>query len=109
MPPLPRPLKGTIMGLLAQRFSQEHREFLQQNHPRLYRNLSQSGKLQARLDSTGEQASEMVLHEMSKKLAQTRDLDPLEREKQLHGHREAMMELARHDLIYQPIPEQTDE
>jgi hypothetical protein len=96
-------------SLLEKRFAEEHEKFLRANHPRLYRNLSQSGKLQAHLTSTAETAAEMFTHEMFKKVEQTKDLDPLAQEKQLRGHREAMMELVRHDLIWKPTPKPPDE
>jgi hypothetical protein len=97
------------MDLLEQTFAAEHEKFLKENHPRLHRSLSQSGKLQPRLTSTAETAAEMFNHEMFKKLDQTKDLEHQEREKQLQGHRESMMELVRHDLIWQPIPKPRDD
>ena len=97
------------MSSQEKQFAEEHERFLKANHPRLHRSLSQSGKLHARLKATGEQAAEMVRLEMFKKLDQTKDLDQLAREKVLAGHHEALMELARHDLIWQPKPQQPDE
>ena len=97
------------MDAMERRFAEEHESFLKANHPGLHRSLSQSGKLQARLTSTGEQAAERLNLGMFKKLDETKDLDPSAREKELVGHHEALTELIRHDLIHQPIPQPPDE
>jgi hypothetical protein len=97
------------MDALQAKFAEEHRKFLEVTHPRLYRSLKQSGKLQQRLTSVGEEAADMHTNEMFRKLDSLKDVDPLEMEKQLRAHHEMMTELVRHDLIWQPIPQLLDE
>jgi hypothetical protein len=94
---------------LDEQFAKEHEAFLKANHPRLHRSLSRSGKLQDRVEGVGIEAASQYNLEMSRKHVETKDLDPLAREKALRHLHESMMELVRHDLIHQPIPQPQDE
>jgi hypothetical protein len=92
---------------LAKQYAAEHRKFLRENAPEMFKSLSQSGTLWKHLHSVGEQASEMFEHLMAQKVN-----DKAEQEKPYHqrvealqSHRLAVEEMVRHDLIYQPEPE----
>jgi hypothetical protein len=90
---------------MAMEFAQGHRRFLQENNPRLLDQLIRSGDLESYLQEVGEQAEEMFDLEMSREQDRTKDLPFNQRVERLRNLQQSMMELIRHDLIYQPLPD----
>jgi hypothetical protein len=92
---------------LAKQYAEEHRTFLRENAPKMFESLSQSGDLEKHLHSVGEDAAEMFEHLMAQKVNDKKEQEKpyLQRVEALQGHRLAVQEMVRHDLIHQPEPE----
>ena len=92
-------------SILAKEYAAEHRKFLRENAPEMFKSLSQSGTLWKHLHSVGEQASEMHLHLMAQhnNHKDTQKLPYQKRLESLQSHRQSVEEMVRHDLIHQPI------
>jgi hypothetical protein len=105
-PPLdPEPYQPSS---LAKQFAEEHHKFLKENNPKLLAQLVQSGDLAEHLREIGESGEQMLEHEVEKldNSPRVQNLPFMERVRELQSLQRSMMEIIRHDLIFQPIPEE---
>ena len=88
---------------MAHRFA-EHKRFLEDNNPSVLRGQKDPNSY---LSSVGEQASQMFRDLMMKfrNSPEANNLPHLELVKELQNRRESALEIVRHDLILQPVPE----
>jgi hypothetical protein len=92
-------------SLSAMEYGEEHRKFLKESNPKLFKSLSESGDLEQAIHSVGEDAAEVISHLSAKALDETRGLPYLERTRELQSRHLSAEETVRHDLIHQPLPD----
>jgi Transposon-encoded protein TnpV len=87
---------------LAQQYGEEHLTFLRENNPSLLKDLKESGDLEDYLHSVGNQAEEMLNHEMARhgNSPAVQSLPYQKRVESLQNLHRAMEEIIRHDLIH---------
>lgn len=94
---------------MEERYRKEHHRFLRESNPKFLAALTKSGRLEEHLKGTAEDAAEM--HDQIVRNAMRQDeqekLSPQERLARLPSHQSMAEECVRHDLIHQPLPEQT--
>ncbi|HXW72555.1 MAG TPA: TnpV protein [Methylocella sp.] len=91
----------------AKDYAEAHRKFLEENNPSVLRGQSDPNSY---LSSVGQQAEEMFEHLMIQRMHQpeVKNLPHLEKVRELEAFRHEADEIVRHDLIYQPLPEELD-
>ena len=94
---------------LAQSYAEQHRKYLQSEHPSLLREYEKSGDLEKYLQGVGEDAASREEHLATQSLKETRDLPFPDQMRALANRREEAKEMIRHDLIYQPAPKSEDD
>jgi Transposon-encoded protein TnpV len=86
----------------AKDYAEEHRKFLEENHPSVLRGQKDPSSY---LSLVGEQAESMFEHLMMQRRRQVQNLPHLEMVRELQAFRHQADEMVRHDLIYQPLHE----
>jgi hypothetical protein len=91
----------------AAEYAQDHLKFLKEERPDVLDQLRQSSDLNSYLSSVGEEAEQMYddLMRLYQHSRHVQSLPHLEQVQALQSHRREADEVVRHDLIYQPLPE----
>ena len=92
--------------LRAQEYAKEHLKFLKDNNPDLLAALEKSGDLQAYLSTTGEDAADSFRTMMAQTLRASQNLPYQKQMTMLQNGQESAEEIIRHEMIYQPLPEE---
>lgn len=92
------------MDAKAQEYSQEHKRFLEEHRPDVWRRL-QSSDPQSYLSSVGSQASDRFQSLMMDYAGspQVKDLPYMEKVRALQSRRHEADEIVREELIHQPL------
>ena len=109
---LPGPAKGVEYDNPSEkRWAQEHLRFLQENNPAVLEGLNRSGELSNYLSSVGREAHQSELQQTNRFRhdPELRKLPAPELTQALQNHRQSVEEQVRHDLILQPVPEESEE
>lgn len=92
-------------SLMAKRYAEEHKRFLQEHRPDVWRRLQQDDP-NSYLSSVGQQAAQRFMDLMSKhsNSPAVQKLPHLQRVQELQSRRHEVEELIQHELIFQPLP-----